>query len=450
MSCSRVSIIFAVLRTQQSTQSLGPAETRSSASAPYISEERLRTLKSWVGELLLEPVQRFRALQGADGSVVAEREYAQRLLAQIVERSQLIGERLGCESFTEAFATDMKDWARVGLGSPPDAARTRNALHPPLNQELGFFIGPTLAQNGPAPRGMFLEFFLVLRHEPEAAEELKARHPHPLNPTQATRLLTASRGFGYGNCVVFFPEYISAPDKIEKQSYAIFFFNKFIRIYLTHTMPTVRASFGARDAFFGTERWVSEDLEPEFTYSLRCIWGFLHDYYHHRGPRPLHLNLQLKQEWHASVLEELKADCQVALTAARDAFVGWQHVFEFVLLDRMFRYPGQPDRATNFDAATGVLLFEWLRAQGGLRTTSEGRLGFDFERTLEGLDAFVNEVEQIEAEGDDQRYLANCRSMVRRYVHAAEDDQGCALPEAYTRWVRLQEQTLVPMTDLPY
>lgn len=397
-------------------------------------------------------VHRFRALQDPSGRVVADRAQAATTLRALFAPVAELGAELGCQSVVNAFTADAERWLARGLDEVPSFEELRAAYRPPENGQVTFFIGPTLAQNGPPPRGHFLELFLALREEPSEVAALAETFVHPKNPCQSTRLLEATLGFGTGNCVVFFPEYISASTAVDSQQYAVFFFNKFIRIYLQQTMPRVVELLGAGDQLFGGDAWRSTQLSAEAFYRLRCVWGYLHDYFHHSGPRPLDRHLNLKQDWHAGVVEELKVDCQTVLAAAERRFDGWRELVEFILFERMFRYPAQGDSPTNFDSATGCLLFDWLWRRGALRSKS-GALGIDYDVCLDVLRAFVRTAEEIERISDDAEYLAGVNELVRRHLrpNAPGQSESFRVPESYLRHAPVKAP-LEPldMANLPY
>jgi hypothetical protein len=402
-------------------------------------------------ERVAAPVSRFRRLQDVTGAVVHSRGEGEEILRQVVKETAALCAVLGTEAFSEAFAEDAAAWIAGGLHRAPGFSRTRDAYRTPADGEVTLFVGPTLAQNGPPPRGLFLEAFCALREEPEALKRMAEEVPHPLNPCQSTRLLAASDGFATGNSIVFFPEYVGSSDKVERQTYAVFFFNKFFRMYNVHTLPTVRATLGEQDSFFGGGSWISGIQDARFVYSLRCVWGYLHDFFHHSGERPLHTNLQLKQGWCPSVLEELRADCRTALFAFDRRFQGWGELLQFVLFERMFRYPLQGDRDVNFDSATGFFLFEHLRRHGAL-TWSAPALSLDLEKTIEGLRAFVEGVEELERISDDDRFREAAESFVRAVLPAPGPGvDGCRPPVAYDASVASRfAGDFVRMTDLTY
>lgn len=400
---------------------------------------------AYVERSLAPIVASFRALQDPSGRVTGDRATARALLDDLRAPVREVCGMIGLtEAYADAFEADLDEWIAGGLDAP-QFDRTLAAYDPAQNGRATFFIAPLIATNGPAPRGKFLECFLAYREEPPELEQIAERLPHPKNRCQSARLLAGSHGFMDGNCIVFFPENVATRDKVEAQNFALFFFNKFQRIYLGETIPRVRRIFGAGP-------WVSADLAPADCYRTRCIWGYLHDYFHHCGPRPLDANLQVKMNFFAGLLEEIKVDCQSAVAAATQGIPFGRELVEFILFERMFRYPGQPDATTNFDAGTGVLLFEWLLHHSeGLRQAGEG-LALDLDACLAGMERLAARIEEIEATGDNAAYRRAAKQFVYTLLPEGSDGARFSIPEEYARLTHIQPSAgqLLHFADLPY
>ncbi|WCM93428.1 DUF6421 family protein [Acidovorax sp. NCPPB 2350] len=356
----------------------------------------------------------FRQRQAFDGSIPDPAPQDIAALLRIQATGTLLHARYGQARMIGAWEQDIAAWLAAGLDTPPCFDRVRDAYQPPPNGLDGLFIGPVITANGPPPRGYHLEFFIARREDPPEVSDLEWSYPHPKNKCESARLLAASAGFMEGNCIVFFPENIRARDKVSHQQYALFFFNKFQKIYEEITLRNTTTFIGADLA----EAWMgaSRGMAPEDCYRARCVWGYLHDYYHHRGPMPLDTNLQLKLNWHAGLLEEIKVDSQVVLECLDPRIAYGASVIEFVLLERLFRYPLQVDVCRNFDSGTGVFLFEWLAEHGAIALDGGRITAFGREAIYGALRSLVETIEALErsARGDDYKALA--RQFVYRYL----------------------------------
>ncbi|WP_375664701.1 hypothetical protein [Bartonella sp. CL162QHHD] len=71
-------------------------------------------------------------------------------------------------------------------------------------------------------------------------------------------------------------------------------------------------------------------------------------------------NLYIKLNWFTGLLEETKVDLITVRIMLQNHPKFWKEITEFILLERIFRYPKDSDQHMTFDAATGILLFEIL------------------------------------------------------------------------------------------
>jgi uncharacterized protein DUF6421 len=395
-------------------------------------------------ETVVRAVDEVRSLQDVSGRIVrpADRERAAGLLRSLTDAVDEVAAGTGQPAFAAAFRADVAGWLARGLDAEPYFDAVRDAYRPPANGGDSLFCGAVLATNGPAPRGHFLEAFYVTRDEPAECDVVAQRLPHPKNKCQSARLRSASRGIREGNCIVFFPENIKTLRKTVVQEYALFFFNKFHAIYNRETMPRVRQLFGPRDVLAGEPRWRSAEMELEACYRARCVWGYMHDYYHHGGAWPIDEHLSLKLNWFVGLLEELKCDCNTALAGLEYDLPYAQELLQFILFERMFRYPAQPDAETNFDAGTGVLLFEWMLEHGGIVPAPGGGLSLQPQAALAALREFVRAVEALEAQ-DEPAYRAAAKAFVRRYLPEGAAGQRFRVSDNYRAYT-----AIVPAAEL--
>ncbi|OYX52917.1 MAG: hypothetical protein B7Y96_10710 [Comamonadaceae bacterium 32-67-11] len=147
------------------------------------------------------------------------------------------------------------------------------------------------------------------------------------------------------------------------------------------------------------------------------MWGYLHDYFHHRGPRSFDEHIGVKTRWFTGLLEELKVDLQSFRVCRAGGVPHGAMVAEFILFDRTMRYPGEPDWSRNFDSGTGLLLLAYLAEAGAIGVSSTGRLDVDLLAVEAAGARFAAEVEALERLPDAD-YLEAAEAMVRRYLPA--------------------------------
>jgi len=402
-----------------------------------------------INEIIVPLVNSFRKLQTRKGTIEKEtdQELGKELLLRLIPPVQEVFQRLGQEESAEAFEHNVRDWINKGLTERPEFDTTLSAYTPPENHCYTFFIAPFKCTNGPVRSGYFLECFYALREEDTTLKELELKYPHPFNGCQATRLILGSEGLMTGNCIVFFPENVATKTKINIQNFALFFFNKFYHIYQSITRQITFQLVGEKGGR-------SFQLTPRECYSARCIWGYLHDYYHHRGPRPIHSNLQTKLNFFVGMLEEIKVDCQTIITAFEDDIPYGLEIVEFILYERLLRYPTQPDVQNNFDSGTGLLMLDWLISEGYGVTLSKEKVALDLAHCIEGLRRLVEIIERIEMIDDHDKYKEEAIQFVRKHLKEGEDSTiKYEIPSTYklmSQGLKYQPFTLLEYYDLQF
>jgi hypothetical protein len=304
----------------------------------------------------------------------------------------------------QATVHDLRAWSRSGFREKPAFDATRSTVPAPADREVAAFVGPVTLPNGDGTSGAFLEAFTVVRQDPECTAELQATYPHAKAVFQSTRLLSASPGLRDGNCVVFFPENIPTATPTTDQTFAWFFFNRHVTIY-AGTLEIVARLCGPGSPFAGEKELSSAEVAAEDVYQARCVWGYMHDYFHHTGPRPLDQHLALKTKWRTGLVEELKVDLKSAIACHEESVPYGDVIFEYIILERLFRYPAEPRPFRNFDSGTGFALGTWLAEHGLFTIDDQGRrrLGSKAEIVASAKE-LVATIEKIESITEDEVY----------------------------------------------
>ncbi|WP_319381407.1 DUF6421 family protein [Thiomicrorhabdus sp.] len=340
-----------------------------------------------------------------------DHRFVERLLFHVEQLYQAIGR----EDLYRIFRADFDRWVESGVDQEPDFSNYARCYSSSGEGKVDFFIGPLRCPNSDLGNRFEWQYFVSLRDDPLISMEvLQPWRNYKAQPCQPSRLLQASQGVSKGNCLVFFPENIQALQKVESQGCALFFFNKFETFYKGLTVPNTRIlSDYQPDVHYN-----SEDF-----YTARSLWGYLHDYFHHQGIRPLQDNLYLKLNWHCGVLEEIKVDAQTLLLCnqQRDLLPYATLVMEMILFERLFRYPFQADAERNFDAATGCFLYEWLKRDGAFDVDEQGRLHLEWPRLLISIEKMVAAIETVEAFEENDRFQAEARTLVERFLLPGEN-----------------------------
>ncbi len=216
---------------------------------------------------------------------------------KVSPEAAVLARQFGQPEYGEALSEDFTRWLNSSFKNKPDFSRSRDALRPPQNGMPFFFTGPLRLANG-ARSGWRFECFLALREEPDSAayQEIYKMYPHPKNICQSSHLLFGSSGVVNGNNIVFFAENIQAEEPLDGQNYAVFFFNKFHDIYNEITLNKVASTT------VGIPVTNPTGGDPRATYLARCVWGYLHDYFHHQGNRPFDQQVAIKTRWFTGLL----------------------------------------------------------------------------------------------------------------------------------------------------
>jgi hypothetical protein len=333
--------------------------------------------------------------QRDDGSV-DPRQHAAAGAALTALRAQLHASALYPDRSREALDHDLAAWRAAGLETPPRFDAVRDAIEGPGDKELSLFAGPAFMPNS-GSTGPLFQLVLIRRDEPATLDAVRQAYPHMESACQSTRVLAGTRQATQGQCVVLFPENVPARTPVVRQKFAWFFMNKHIPTY-QWTLERIRERCG--DSLFAEgEPLASPRLDPDGMYDTRCCWAHLHEHHHQVGPRPLARNLALKTRPYTGLLEEMKVDCQALTACLRDETIPYRReVLEFVLFDRLLRYPCGSDALSNDDAGAGVLLGTWLLRHGAVK--DQTRL-VSREQTVHAIDALVAEVLAVEELGDD-------------------------------------------------
>lgn len=301
------------------------------------------------------------------------------------------------------IADDLDRWADDPAA--PDFEASRETIRPPGPGRCGVYAGPVFLPNS-GSRTANLEAFLVLHDEPPAFDVLRRRFPYDQPTCQPVRLLAGTPGVAAHNNVVFFPENIPAATRCTRQRFAWFFFSKHTSIY-PRTLRLVEAATGApagTSPFAGEagQPLTSAGLEPDDVYAARSVWGYLHDHFHQTGLRPLHEHLAMKTTWASGALEELRVDTLSAIACVDEPVPHGAAVHEYVLLERMFRYPAEPDATENADAASGVAMAGWLARRGAMSWREDGTAALGTRAEVAGglrsLAGLLDTVEQAPVE----------------------------------------------------
>jgi len=92
-------------------------------------------------------------------------------------------------------------------------------------------------------------------------------------------------------------------------------------------------------------------------------------------------------------------------------------VYEYILLDRLARYPLQVDSRNNFDAGTGFLILSWLIDENALEiNNNKYSLDIRSEKIQKSISKLIKAIESIEAIVDDEKYEEEAKRFTKCYL----------------------------------
>jgi hypothetical protein len=219
-------------------------------------------------------------------------------------------------------------------------------------------------------------------------DELSARFPSNTCPIV---LEGNTRGFDARVVVALFPE--NHIDNRQEHDDRIFYFiDKFVERHQRITQKMIRHVMRP-DCLPLLREASTLDIERAASH-----WVWLHEYHHRQGHLPLPQWLPLKSLKPLAGLEELRVDLSGLLVCLRDPDLPphlAQMTYEFILAERLLRYPVEGSQKPNYDAVASQVLFQYLLRHGGLAL--ENGLIALLPELPEALAAFLAEVTAIEA-----------------------------------------------------
>jgi hypothetical protein len=125
-------------------------------------------------------------------------------------------------------------------------------------------------------------------------------------------------------------------------------------------------------------------------------------------------------------------------------------IIEFILFERMFRYPSQPDGTVNGDAASGIILFEWLLQKGAI-SGAKGHLEINLKDSIIAMQSLASKIESLERIQNDEEFLLRAREFVRLFLPEGEKGQWFSVPKNFNELVGITPQKeIISFANLPY
>lgn len=211
----------------------------------------------------------------------------------------------------------------------------------------------------------------------------------------SVNLRRGSPGLRSDRVVALFPENWKFKNKLalDLDDQVFYFNNRFVERYFKYSIPMIQ-QFTDSSCFRSIL-----NLKPSEVAQLSALWTWMHEHYHHNGALPLPRFLHYKDSKAAAAFEELRVDVGAIANLSQVAWMkeeAKQRAMEFVLCERILRYPIQCVPNENYDSIGSQMLFTFLNKHGYL-SCKEHTLTLKKD-WVQGIIAFSKELSRCEIE----------------------------------------------------
>jgi hypothetical protein len=394
-------------------------------------------------ERVIELIEQVRAHQGSTGAVAQESAHA---AVQALQQAVSL-----LRPYTHQFPSlsicldDMEDWLAMGLDQTPSMRHLgqRGLVMGAEGQEDALLTVTVTLNYSTFPT---LEFIHLRRFEGAPAAAL--RQVYRCEGLMIAELLAATAGYGWeSNCIVCFTETLAGgatlPDIMD-----IFFAAKNAlrgKVILQPLMELVLAP----GSFTELRAATLDDLR--LIVPCKTV---THEWSHRQGVLALTEFRSLYEERVIAGLEEARVELRGAHILLQLAEHGGEHAdiyamaAQFIIADRLLRYPHCAHPQDNADAISGQYMFAQFVAKR-LLTFNAGKLRFAGRRELvEGLGQIVQEIDDLH-----YRMLTSAPSVAYQLVHEhianyalTFDAEGAMQRSLFHEWLVQRAQGVVPQT----
>ena len=232
--------------------------------------------------------------------------------------------------------------------------------------------------------GLLLEHIEV----PKLVALLFPSNARPVN------LLAQTQGFESLRSVALFPENFSTQKVLNEHDPVYYFINKFVLRFKNRTRPFLASGRVTGGCF--------EDLpkiDDEALLLLASAWVSMHEHFHTQGSLPIPKSLPQKSSRSSAAVEELRVDL-LTILHSRNILAPRLGVFgslvgQFVLAERLLRYPIDAHPNVDYDSRSSVMLAHMLKAQGAV-SWETGKFEINASIIFLALQKVLDQIEMLE------------------------------------------------------
>ena len=215
---------------------------------------------------------------------------------------------------------------------------------------------------------------------------------YPTSHAAPVLVQSSTDGFKEPLAVAVFGEnYVGAELKEHHRAY--YFVDKFARRFIDHTRAAVSNSWSP------TAFSPLMDADYDTLIQASAIWVHLHEFHHRKGFLPLPKYLNDKSSRNAAGAEELRVDIWsiLSLMSLVPAEPITHIAIQYILAERLIRYPLQAEPQENYDARSSIALFNFLFRHDVIGSR-RGRFYFEggFARLRRALQSIAVKMHAIE------------------------------------------------------
>lgn len=294
----------------------------------------------------------------------------------------------------------------------PDFRRTRQAV---TEADDGLILGLFAASYNPR---LGLDCIVARRAEVDPA--LASRYPH--DGVRPIVVDGATEGFRFGLSVALFAENFVTTEPPGPEHKAYYFVDRFVRRFWEITRPILMLCSTPR-----TLARLKAATRQEVA-KAATAWVYLHEFFHRAGFLPLPTYLELKSSRLTAGLEEVRCDVLSVISTFKEARASLELgelYAQFILAERLIRYPLQDEPKRNYDAIGAQFLFGFLR-QRGVIGDDDGTLDFTrpFSEVIDALREMavgINKIEHAIRNGDNKEAALERRKGIVRKLGGFDD-----------------------------
>lgn len=221
----------------------------------------------------------------------------------------------------------------------------------------------------------------------------KIRRAFP-SSAKPIRILDCTDGFKGPRAVALFPENFKSRIPAPAGAPVFYFIEKFVDRFERITRPFLMSGCVDTEPFSAII-----SLSRTQVLELASAWVVMHEHFHDQGTLPLKISLAAKSSRSSAGLEELRVDL-LSIIAARSEVALWDSSFgealsQFILAERLLRYPLEALPSDDYDARSSILLACLLRRRGVL-TWADGKLRFTESFMMGDLQSISTEISELE------------------------------------------------------